>query len=77
MSNLTENERLVLSRAGFTDRETRLYQQKFSNLFRVNPMMTEEISACQKVKTDYHELFQRNKNLADKLTEAMKQGYKP
>lgn len=38
MSQLTDKQRLMLSSAGFTDREISLYRQKFHNLLNTQPV---------------------------------------
>ena len=43
MSELTDTERFVLSRAGFTEREINTMQRKFYNLFNVNPLLATEV----------------------------------
>ena len=48
-SVLTDAERVVLSRAGFTEREISLYRQKFKNLFHVSPFLTGEFEEFQRL----------------------------
>lgn len=46
---LSEAERVMLSRAGFTEREISLHRQKFHNLFRISPFMTGEFEEFQRL----------------------------
>jgi hypothetical protein len=48
-SLLTDAERVVLSRAGFTEREISLYRQKFHNLFRINSFLKNEFEEYQRL----------------------------
>ena len=50
MSILSEECRIVLKRAGFTDREISLYRQKFYNLLNIVPIRTDEIAELKKLR---------------------------
>ena len=45
---LTDAERVVLSRAGFTEREISLHRQKFKNLLQISPFLTAEFEEFQR-----------------------------
>ena len=48
MSNLSEQDRLILAGAGFTDREISLYRQKFYNLLNTAACVPKhELTACE------------------------------
>jgi hypothetical protein len=46
---LTDAERVVLSRAGFTEREISLHRQKFKNLLQISPFLTAEFEEFQRL----------------------------
>lgn len=50
MMKLTDDEKLVLLRAGFTLNQIGRMQQKFYNLFRVSPVYIEEVAELRRYR---------------------------